>query len=32
VTARANRLGLTADGSFHDIVREYIADQARPAT
>jgi hypothetical protein len=32
VTARANRLGLTADGSFDDVVREYIAGQARPVT
>jgi hypothetical protein len=25
--ARANALGLTADGSFEDIVRQYIAEQ-----
>jgi nucleoside-diphosphate-sugar epimerase len=30
VTARAERLGLTADRSFDDIIREYITDNLQP--
>jgi len=31
-TPRASRLGLAADGSFDDIVRQYMADNRTPAT